>query len=130
MPEYKVLVVDDDYSFAEFAKAILESRGYTTVVCLEGEKALELAVSEKPDVVLMDLGLPDVHGLEVIRRLKEKSTTQAILVIVCSMSHNDSDMEYAAQFGGAGYIRKPLKLEELDLRIRAAVGRPPEDINN
>lgn len=122
MPECKVLVVDDDYAFAEFSKEILESRGYSTVVCMEGQKALELAVSEKPDVVLMDLGLPDLHGLEVISRLKAQASTKKIPVIVCSMSHNDSEMEFAVQLGGAGYLRKPLKQDELDLRIRKALG--------
>ena len=114
----KVLIIDDDYAFAEYAQILLDSFGHQTVVCLEGSKAYEMALSEKPDVILTDLGMPEVSGLDVMRQLKEDPRTKSIPVLVCSMTQSPAEVEAAMSLGGVAFLSKPLKTAELSKRVK------------
>jgi|CXWL01.1.fsa_nt_gi two-component system cell cycle response regulator DivK len=114
----KVLVIDDDHSFADFAKILLESSGYEAVVSLEGAKALDLAKAHKPDVILMDINMEDVGGLEAIRMLKADSATRSIPIILCSVTSGGLDAAECADYGAADFISKPLRSGDLNSRIQ------------
>ena len=121
MAKARILIVDDDRPFAEFARMLLELAGYATTVCMQGERAVQIAATEKPDLILMDLGLMDMEGTEAIRRLKAEPSTQGIPIMVCSMSHSSSDVAEALKLGAVNFIPKPLKRDELELQISTAL---------
>lgn len=100
----------------------LRARGYAVHAAATGEDALAVARTERPDVMLLDLGLPDLPGVEVITRLRVKS---AIPVIVVSARHTSEDKVAALDAGADDYVTKPVGIDELLARIRAAVRRVP-----
>lgn len=119
----KILIVDDDYAFAEFAQLLLEGAGHRAVVCLEGGKALETALTERPDAILADLGMPDMNGLDVMRQLKADPAARAIPVLVCSMTQNQWEIDEAIRLGGVAFLDKPLKAAELNRCLNEVVPR-------
>ena len=125
MNPLKVLVVDDDYSFAKFARALLESFGHTAVIVLDARQALAAARAEKPGVILMDLMMPDMTGAEAIRALKADPAVRSIPVILCSMSEDQADIDAAMGCGAAAFLPKPIRTEDLkNLLEKTAGGRP------
>lgn len=121
----KVLIVDDDYSFANFARILLETLQYQTVTCFESTKAVETAKSERPDVILIDESMPGISGTEVIRRLKAEPATAKIPVLLCSITRDRSEISDALSLGALDYIPKPLNLTELQARLAEALSLTP-----
>jgi two-component system KDP operon response regulator KdpE len=117
-----VLVVDDEPAILRTLSLSLRARGYDVHTAETGHAALQTAHDEKPDLMLLDLGLPDLSGVEVLRRLREDS---AIPVIVVSARHTSEDKVAALDAGADDYVTKPVGIEELLARIRAAVRRSP-----
>lgn len=117
--ELRVLVVDDERSIRRFLKASLGSQ-FTVFEATTGEEALAAVATEHPDVVLLDLGLPDLDGLEVTRRLRE--WTQ-VPIIVVSVREQEKDKIAALGAGADDYLTKPFSVGELVARLRAAVRR-------
>jgi len=117
--ELRVLVVDDERSIRRFLKASLGSQ-FTVFEATTGEEALAAVVTERPDVVLLDLGLPDLDGLEVTRRLRE--WTQ-VPIIVVSVREQEKDKIAALDAGADDYLTKPFSVGELMARLRAAIRR-------
>ena len=113
----KVLIVDDDFSFAEFAKMILRNSGFEAAICLEGEMAVEAAKQEKPDLILMDMHMDSAVGIDAIRGLKQCAETRAIPVLICSITTSQEELKEAMAAGAAGYLPKPLKRETLTAGI-------------
>ena len=117
-----VLVVEDEPAMARTLSLSLRARGYDVHLASTGEEALTSARSERPDLLLLDLGLPDVSGVEVITRLRAES---AVPVIVVSARHTSEDKVAALDAGADDYVTKPVGVDELLARIRAAVRRSP-----
>jgi CheY-like chemotaxis protein len=115
-----VLVVDDEPQIARTLRINLTARGYQVVVAADGETALRAAADTKPDVVVLDLGLPDLHGTTVIRRLRNWS---AVPIIVLSARTDATDKVNTLDAGADDYITKPFGMDELLARLRAAVRR-------
>ena len=115
-----VLVVDDEPQIARALRVALSSRGYSVSTAGNGETALELAATSPPDVVLLDLGLPGIDGLEVVRRLRSWSE---VPVIVVSVREGQSDKVAALDAGADDYLTKPFGMDELLARIRSALRR-------
>jgi two-component system KDP operon response regulator KdpE len=115
-----VLVVDDERAIQRFLRPALEENGYAVLESLNGRSALELAVSKKPDVILLDLSLPDMDGLEVLKRLREWSSAP---VIVVSARGEEADKIAGLDQGADDYLIKPFGVDELLARIRAALRR-------
>jgi two-component system KDP operon response regulator KdpE len=113
-----LLVVDDDLPIRRFLRAGLESAGYRLVEAENGADALREAATRAPEVVLLDLGLPDMDGFEVVRRLREWSRTP---VIVLSARGQEQDKIRALDCGADDYVTKPFAMGELLARIRAAL---------
>jgi len=122
----KILVVDDDPDFVNLTRTILHSRDYEVITAANGEKALAAMRKEKPDLVLLDIMMPDMDGWEVCRRLRELSDVPIIFLTARS---DIKDVVRGLEMGADDYIVKPFSPRELLARIRAALRRaqPNED---
>lgn len=115
-----VLVVDDEPQLVRALQINLEAEGYSVTTATNGAKALRSAASHPPDVLVLDLGLPDMDGTEVIRRLR---TWTELPIIVLSARHGSSDKVDALDAGADDYVTKPFGLDELLARLRAVERR-------
>jgi two-component system KDP operon response regulator KdpE len=115
-----VLVVDDEPQIVRALRINLSARGYDVMTAYDGKSALGVAVEGKPDVVVLDLGLPDIDGVEVIAGLRGWST---IPIIVLSARTDSSAKVEALDAGADDYVTKPFGMDELLARLRAAVRR-------
>lgn len=111
-----ILIVDDEPQIRKLLRITLESEGYKTEDCTNGSEACRLSASLRPDLIILDLGLPDMDGKEVIDRIRE--WTQAP-IIVCSVRNADREIIDALQRGADDYITKPFNPDVLLARIAA-----------
>jgi len=116
----RVLVVDDEQAILRFLRVALESQAYTVFEAASGQEALSDAVARKPDIVVLDLGLPDIDGVEVTRLLRQ--WTQ-IPIVILSVRGSESDKIAALDAGADDYLTKPFSVGELLARLRAALRR-------
>jgi two-component system KDP operon response regulator KdpE len=116
----RVLCVDDEPNMRRTLAANLRARGFEVDLAENGERAIELAKSKKPDVIILDLGLPGMSGLEVIRTLRHWTT---IPIIVLSARDAEFDKIGALDAGADDYVSKPFGMGELLARLRAALRR-------
>jgi len=114
----RVLVVDDERAIRRYLHAALNAQGYTVFEASSGKEALNLVLSEKPDLIILDLGLPDLDGVEVTHQLREWSS---IPIIILSVREQESDKINALDAGADDYLTKPFSSGELLARMRAAV---------
>lgn len=119
-PSPQVLVVEDDQDTSELVCTLLESVGYHAVSVDCGEDALQEIVALGPDLVVLDLGLPDIHGLEVLKTVRSQSF---LPMIVLSGFGQDSDRVVALEAGADDYMGKPFSPEELLARVKALLRR-------
>jgi two-component system KDP operon response regulator KdpE len=115
-----VLVIEDEAQILRFLRAALTGHGYRLVEATTGEEGLRQAATRSPDVVLLDLGLPDIDGLEVTRRLREWST---VPIVVLSARGQERDKVHALDLGADDYVTKPFAIGELMARLRVALRR-------
>lgn len=120
----RIMVVDDDATILRTLRINLKARGYDVVGVGTGRDALEEFVAATPDLVVLDLGLPDLDGTEVLRRLRQVSTTP---VVVLSARHESDDKVEALDEGADDYVTKPFGMEELMARVRAGLRRGGRD---
>lgn len=113
-----VLVVEDERSMARILSASLQARGYRVKVAATGQDALDMSAAEDPAVVLLDLGLPDLDGIEVCRRMRQWS--RAPIIVVTANGAEDRKIS-ALDEGADDYITKPFSMPELLARLRVAV---------
>ncbi|MEA3019725.1 MAG: two-component system, OmpR family, operon response regulator KdpE, partial [Actinomycetota bacterium] len=116
----RVLVVDDELAIRRTLDENLRARGYAVDLASDGEAALELAVAHRPDVVILDLGLPGIDGVEVVRGLRAWATMP---IIVLSVRNAETDKVDALDAGADDYVTKPFGMGELLARLRAAERR-------
>jgi two-component system, OmpR family, KDP operon response regulator KdpE len=121
----RILVVDDERAIRRFLKVSLGNQ-YEVFEAVSGEEALQAAASEHPDLIILDLGLPDMDGVEVTRRLREWTT---IPIIVVSVREREDDKVAALDAGADDYLTKPFGVSELMARIRVAVRRSAQPDN-
>jgi two-component system KDP operon response regulator KdpE len=115
-----VLVIDDEQQIRRTLEINLQARGYDVALAADGRSALTIAARVKPDVVILDLGLPDLDGLEVLQGLRGWS---AVPIIVLSARDNEKDKVAALDAGADDYVAKPFGIDELVARLRAAMRR-------
>ncbi len=118
-PRVRILVVDDERPIRRFLTASLNGQ-YAILEATTGQEALSAVVTSRPDILLLDLGLPDMNGLEVIRRLREWSQ---IPIIVISVREQEDQKITALDAGADDYLTKPFAIGELNARIRVALRR-------
>lgn len=116
----RILIVDDEPQIRRALRTSLQAHGYEVATAATGEEALALAVDAAPDLLLLDLGLPDLDGTEVLRRLRAFSE---VPVIVLSVREQQADKVAALDAGADDYVTKPFGMEELLARLRAALRR-------
>ena len=114
----RILVVDDEPAILRFLRAGLGSQGYMVVEVASGQAALDAVRQRRADLVVLDLGLPDIDGLEVIRRIRE--TGAMLPIIVLSSRENEAAKVAALDLGADDYVTKPFGIDELLARVRAA----------
>lgn len=118
-----ILLVDDDPLIIELVQFNLEKWGYQVLVARDGGEALELARSQKPDLIILDLMLPVIDGLEVCRRLHADSTTRNIPIIMLTARGEEADKVLGLELGADDYMTKPFSPRELLARVKARLRR-------
>ena len=120
MNKYTILVVEDDKPVRTLITTTLKANGYRFIEALTGEEAILQATSHNPDIILLDLGLPDMDGVEIIRKVRSWSN---VPIIVISARSEDSDKIEALDSGADDYLTKPFSVEELLARLRVTQRR-------
>lgn len=118
----RVLVVDDEAPIRRYLRAALGAQGLTVYESASGEEALQAVLSHRPDIIILDLGLPDIDGIEVTRRLREWSQTP---IIILSVREAEQDKIAALDAGADDYLTKPFGTGELLARMRVALRKQP-----
>lgn len=116
----RILVVDDDSVLQRTLRINLRARGHEVLLAGTGREAVTAFFAESPDLVVLDLGLPDLDGIDVLRRLRQRS---AVPVIVLSARQQADDKVEALDEGADDYVSKPFSIDELMARVRAALRR-------
>ena len=120
MSDFKILVVEDDRSVMNLITTTLKIHEYSYITASGGNEAISLCASHQPDMILLDLGLPDIDGIEIIKAVRSWSSA---MIIIISARGEDSDKITALDSGADDYLTKPFSIEELLARIRAAQRR-------
>ncbi|MCO5310500.1 MAG: response regulator transcription factor [Austwickia sp.] len=123
----RILVVDDEPAITRTLRINLRARGYDSVVVGDGRGAMYAIEEEMPDLVVLDLGLPDRDGVEVLAWLRQRS---AVPVIVLSARHESDDKVEALDLGADDFVTKPFAMDELMARIRSALRRAHSDVGS
>ena len=116
----RILVVDDERAIRRYLHAALNAQGYTVYEAANGQEALNAAVANRPDLIILDLGLPDIDGVEITRRLREWSN---IPILILSVREQEIDKIAALDAGADDYLTKPFSSGELLARLRVALRR-------
>lgn len=122
----KILVVEDNQMNLELASDLLEAHGYRVVPAKGGREALEVAKRDQPDLILMDVQLPEMDGLEATRLLKQGESTKHIIVVALTAHAMLGDEEKACEAGCSGYIPKPINTREFAGVIAGFLGKSAE----
>ena len=123
MPKENVLVVDDEEDILELLRFNLSKEGYHVICATTGERAVEMARSELPDLIVLDLMLPGMDGLEVAKFLKNAPETQNIPIVMLTAKGEESDVVTGLELGADDYISKPFSPRILVARVKAVLRR-------
>jgi phosphate regulon transcriptional regulator PhoB len=119
----RILMVDDEKDIVDLVAYNLEKEGYETLQALDGEKALQLVRTKTPDLVVLDLMLPGIQGLEVCKRIRKDPETASIPIIMLTAKGAEIDKIVGLEVGADDYITKPFSVKELLARIKAVLRR-------
>jgi two-component system phosphate regulon response regulator PhoB len=121
----RVLICDDEVDLAALVEFNLKEAGFSVEVAHSGESALKLARANRPDLVLLDVMLPDVSGSEICRRLKTDPVTSGVPVMMLTARNEEPDRVKGFEAGADDYVTKPFSVRELVLRVKAVLRRQP-----
>ena len=121
MGEKKILLVDDAETILMMERMIL-GKSYTLITAKDGEKALTVAATEKPDLIILDIVMPKMDGFEVCRRIKSDENTKSIPVIMVTTKGDSSNVEKGFESGCNDYVTKPINGAELLSKVRSHLG--------
>ena len=107
-----ILIVEDNAKNLKLARDLLQAKGYDTLEATTGEQGVALALSHRPDLVLMDIQLPDISGIEAFERLRADPRAAALSVVAFTASVTPSDRNRIMQAGFSGFVAKPIELKE------------------
>ena len=113
-----ILIVEDDKTIQNFLKVTLKTQNYNYIIAETGLSGLSLFYANRPDLVLLDLGLPDIEGIEVLKQIRQNSSMP---IIVVSARSSETEKVMALDYGSDDYVTKPFNAAELLARIRAAL---------
>ncbi|MBL3539838.1 response regulator transcription factor [Aminivibrio sp.] len=123
MPGQRILIVEDEEAIVEVVSQTLRRHGYETAAAADGDSALEMAFSLRPDLVILDLMLPKMDGWEVCRRLKADRQTASVPVLMLTARREERDVVEGLEIGADDYMKKPFSLAELAARVKALLRR-------
>ncbi len=119
----KILFIEDEFTLQKTFAQILKEEGYEMISALDGEIGLRMAKSEKPDLILLDLILPRLHGFEVLKELKKDEKTKDIPIIILTNLERSEDIQKALELGATTYLVKAnYSLEEVVKKVKNALG--------
>lgn len=119
----KILIVEDNEINMKLIKAILKTKGYILVEAKDGEEALQAVASERPDLVLMDIQIPKIDGLEVTRRIRGTKEISQTTIIALTAHAMEGDKEKILDAGCDGYIAKPIDTRSFPLEVEAFLAK-------
>jgi two-component system alkaline phosphatase synthesis response regulator PhoP len=122
----KILIVEDEKDIVKMLEYNLKKEGFRTISVQDGEDALEYAVREHPDLIILDLMLPGMDGLEACKELKKETKAASIPIIMLTAKAQESDKVVGLELGADDYVTKPFSLRELIARIKAVLRRAKE----
>lgn len=128
MTQHQVLIIEDDRSLSEVLTYNLEQAGYRVAVAHDGQDGLNRAQHDPPDVIVLDLMLPVIDGLEVCRRLRADPATRDILVIMLTARAEESDHVVGLAMGADDYVTKPFSIKVLQERLKALLRRGKQGV--
>ena len=117
-----ILIVEDNEKNMKLARDVLQAKGYQTLEAVNGEEGVRLALEHKPDLVLMDIQLPDINGIEAFTRIRADAGTAHIPVVAFTASVTPMDRSRITDAGFAGFIGKPINRRESRETVRSTVG--------
>jgi two-component system, cell cycle response regulator DivK len=117
-----VLIVDDNDKNLRLARDVLRASGFRTIEAVSGEEAIAVATEQRPDVILMDIRLPDIDGTEAAARLKRDPATAQIPIVALTSLAMKGDRESFLASGFDGYLEKPISVRELPAQVRGFCG--------
>lgn len=123
MSKETILIVDDEEDIIELIKYNLKSEGYSILTAVTGEQAIKIAKQSRPDLMVLDLMLPGIDGLEVTKYLKNNEQTKDMPIVMLTAKGEESDIVTGLELGANDYISKPFSPRELQARIRAILRR-------
>jgi PleD family two-component response regulator len=123
MSKGRILVVEDDFDISNLLRIYFDSQGYEVIVAAKGKEALEMCRRSQPNVIVLDIQLPDIDGYEVCRRLRDNLRTSHIPILFLTQRDERSDKIAGLELGADDYITKPFDIEELKLRVQNAIKR-------
>ncbi|MEA2405636.1 MAG: two-component system, OmpR family, alkaline phosphatase synthesis response regulator PhoP [Thermoleophilaceae bacterium] len=118
------MVADDDTEIAVLVEILLQREGYDVVTAMNGSEALRLIEQKRPDVLVLDIMMPNLNGYEVVQRLREKKATRFLPVILLSARAGALDRKYGIRMGADDYVLKPFQADDLLERIRSVLPSP------
>ena len=129
MPEQRILIVDDDPEIVRLARAYMEQAGYRVFVAYNGETAVHTIRREKPDLLILDLMLPDRNGWDIARLIRADAALSYLPIIMLTARIDDTDKIVGLELGADDYVTKPFNPRELVARVRAVLRRThPESV--
>jgi|TARA_B110000879_G_scaffold49297_1_gene69571 two-component system phosphate regulon response regulator PhoB len=123
MTAYKILIVDDENAIREMIKVALELAGFECIEAASAVKAMPLIVDERPDLILLDWMMPEVSGIELLRRLRRDELTKEIPIILLTAKAEEQNTVQALDSGADDYMTKPFRPQELTARIKSLLRR-------
>lgn len=124
----KIVIIEDERDLAELLAFNLEKEGWRTIIALDGRTGFERVSAELPDIVILDLMLPEMSGTEVCKRLRKQESTAAIPIIMVTAKGEEIDRVVGFEVGADDYLVKPFSSRELLLRIKAILRRSAPDV--
>ena len=124
---YKILIIEDELNICNFVRTILETNNYQVLEANTGSLGHTMCLSHRPDIIILDLGLPDIDGIDFIKNIREHLNTP---IIVLSARTNESDKVTALDYGANDYVTKPFGTEELLARVRAVLRNSRQSISD
>ncbi len=121
MRQPRIVVADDDPIVVRFLTSVFQSEGFEVQGAEDGERALQMIRENRPDIVILDLGMPFLDGFEVCRQVRQSAETSHLPVIILSMRDKEQDALRAFELGASDYVRKPFNALELVARARKLI---------
>lgn len=115
----KIAIIDDEKALVETLKSFLEERGFSVISAYDGVSGLELIKREKPDIVILDITMPELDGRDVLIQLKKNEDTKSIPVIMLTVKNEPFEVDYGMELGADDYLPKPCEVHRLLKHIDA-----------